>query len=267
MEYRVPALSMVCMAFSFLFAFALPVVLCIWLRKKKKANLPPFFIGCAVMLLFALVLESIAHNLVLGSSIGGTIQGNTWLYALYGGLMAGLFEETGRFLAFKTVLKKYQSKDVNALMYGAGHGGFEAAALLGIAMLNNLILSVLINTNATQLVTSTLSGDTLAQVESAFEGLATSPPYVFLVGALERVFAVAIQMALSVLVWFAAKKKGRVWLYPLAILLHLAVDGVTVLLADAGLPMLALEAVVGLMAAGLALLGRLVWKKESEQQH
>ena len=53
--------------------------------------------------------------------------------------MAGIFEETGRFLAFKTVLRKKQGKDINALMYGAGHGGFEAAALLGITMINNII--------------------------------------------------------------------------------------------------------------------------------
>ena len=35
---------------------------------------------------------------------GGRRHKLSLLYALYGGLMAGLFEETGRFLAFKTVL-------------------------------------------------------------------------------------------------------------------------------------------------------------------
>ena len=94
--------------------------------KKKGGQVSAFFVGCAVFVVFALLLESLVHNLVLkGLPVGEKILGNTLLYALYGGLMAGLFEETGRFLAFKTVLKKRQDNDRNALMYGAGHGGIE----------------------------------------------------------------------------------------------------------------------------------------------
>ena len=69
------------------------------------------------------------------------IRGNIWLYALYGGLMAGLFEETGRYLAFSFALKKYRAKNVNALMYGAGHGGFEAIVIVGLTMINNIVWS------------------------------------------------------------------------------------------------------------------------------
>lgn len=58
------------------------------------------------MLLFAMVLEQIVHSIVLGSPAGIVIRNHLWLYALYGSLMAGLFEETGRFLAMRYVLKK-----------------------------------------------------------------------------------------------------------------------------------------------------------------
>jgi uncharacterized membrane protein YhfC len=90
------------------------------------------------MLLFAFVLEQIVHSIVLTSPAGTKIQGSIWLMALYGGLMAGLFEETGRFLAFKTILRSKRNNDANALMYGAGHGGFEAMMILGITMISNL---------------------------------------------------------------------------------------------------------------------------------
>ena len=110
--------SMLCMGIVALLSFAIPVVLCIYLRKRKKADLVPFFIGMAVMFVFALVLETLLHQLVLTVlPVGQTILNNIWLYALYGGLAAGVFEETGRFLAFKTVLKRYQNKDVNALIF------------------------------------------------------------------------------------------------------------------------------------------------------
>ena len=91
------------------------------------------------MLLFAFILESGAHRIVLSLPAGSVIKGSIWLYALYGGFMAGLFEETGRYLAFSFALKKYRAKNVNALMYGAGHGGFEAVVVVGLTMINKKI--------------------------------------------------------------------------------------------------------------------------------
>ncbi len=244
-----------------------PIGCLLYLRIKKKADLAPFFVGCAVMLLFALILESMVHQAVLVlSPAGPVIQGNVWLYALYGGLMAGLFEETGRLLAFKTVLKSCQKKDVNALMYGAGHGGFEAIAIAGIAMINNLIYSVMINTGNMSQMTASLPADAAAQVEEAVQQLITLPPTDFLMGGIERVMAVALQICLSVLVWFAAKNKGQIKLYFLAIALHFLVDAVTVILQRAlGLPAIALEAVLLVMTVGIAFLARRVWKQQSAE--
>ena len=102
------------------------------------------------MLLFAMVLEQFVHSVVLGSPAGIVIQENIWMYALYGSVMAGLFEETGRLLAMRYVLKKEHRNAHNALMYGAGHGGFEMFVILSIGMINNLIYSVMINLGQTQ---------------------------------------------------------------------------------------------------------------------
>ncbi len=260
---HVPGASIACMAVALLVAFALPVGLCAWLRIRKKADLPPFFIGCAVMVLFAFVLERAVHGLVLGSPAGVSIQNNVWLYSLYGGFMAGLFEETGRFAAFKTVLRRYRERDVNALMYGAGHGGLEAVVILGITSVNNLIYSILLNTGRSALLTAPLSGDMLAQVEAAFTSLATFPSWQFLLGAVERIFAVGLHIALSVPVWFAAKKKGCGLLYPLAVLLHALVDAVTVMLSRSGVSVLIVEGSVGVLTVLTALIAAVVWRRNA----
>lgn len=263
MTGTVSALSIAFMAISCVIGFAIPIVLLIYFRKKKGADILPFFIGCAVMLVFALLLESAVHRLVLFSDIGKMIQNNIWLYALYGGLMAGIFEETGRFLAFKTVLRKKQGKDINALMYGAGHGGFEAAALLGITMINNIIYSVMVNSGNTAALTGTLSGDVLAQVEASIQALITTPSYQFLLGGVERIFAVILQLFLSVLVWFAVKKKGKGYLYPLAILIHFLVDALTVVLSGLGVNMIMIEIVIGILSVLTAFFAKKVWRYQS----
>ena len=262
MREHVPALSIAFMILSLAISIALPVGLCIYFRKKKRADILPFFIGCAVMILFAFVLEGFINRAVMASSAGAVIQNSSWLLALYGGIMAGVFEETGRFLAFKTVLKKQQGNDANALMYGAGHGGIEAIAILGIASINNMIYSVLINSGNTAILTAPLSGDVLKQVEDAIQTLITTPSWQFLMGSVERILAIVLHIALSVLVWFAAKKKKQWYLYPVAVLIHFAVDAVAVILSSNGVSLILIEGVIAAAAIAAALYARSVWKKE-----
>ncbi len=260
---HVPVLSILFMGVSAAVAFGIPVGLFLYLKIRKKTDVLPFVIGCAVMLLFVMVLERLVHGAVLGSSAGEAIRNNPILYGLYGGAMAGIFEETGRYLAFRTILRRSRWNDANALMYGAGHGGIEAAALLGSAMMSNLTLSIIINAGGLSSITAGLSGDTLAQIEDGARALITTPSWQFLAGAIERVFAIALHLSFSVLVWFAAKKKERIWLYPLAILLHLLTDGVMAVLSGYGAPLLLVEGVIALFAAVSVWIARKVWEKES----
>lgn len=259
MTETVPMLTIVFMTISCLVGFIIPIALFFYFWKKKKADIFPFFVGCGVMLAFALILETAVHQLVFRSSIGNIIKGNIWLYAFYGGLMAGLFEETGRFIAFKTVLRKQKDKDINALMYGAGHGGLEAAVLLGFSMISNIVLALMINNGKISGLTSSLSGDALAQLEAGLKTLVTTPAYNFLIGSMERIFAVTLQIALSVLVWFAAKNKNRLYLYPVAILIHFFVDALAVVLTQYSVPILAIEAVICIMTALAVVFAKKTW--------
>ena len=258
----VPTLSVVFMALATLYSFAAPILLLIYYR-KKGADILPFFIGCIVFVIFALILESLMHQLVLKVlPVGKTILGNTLLYALYGGLAAGIFEEAGRFLAFKTVLKKKLGNDRNALMYGAGHGGIEAILTLGLAYMGNIVMSVLINAGQTDMLTATATGEAAEQLKAVLDSLVTTAPWTYLLAIVERALAITTHICLSVLVFFAVKKPDKGWLFPTAILLHAALDGVMVILA-AHLPTVAVEGCLAVMVLGLVLLARAVWRQNA----
>ena len=259
MNESVPVLSIAFMFLSCTISFGVPFALLLYLRIVKKADIYPFFAGCTVMLLFAFILESGAHNIVLSSPAGSAIRGNIWLYALYGGLMAGLFEETGRYLAFSFALKKYRAKNVNALMYGAGHGGFEAIVIAGLTMINNIVWSFMINNGRIAELTGSLSGDQLAQ--QAIGLLISTPSYQFLLGGAERLFAILLHISLSVLVWFAVKWEGKLYLYPAAILIHFAVDAAATLLSGLGVNVVIIEAVVASFTTAAALFARRLWRE------
>ena len=261
MTGTVPALSIVFMIITCAISFGVPIALFIYLRLVKKADIYPFFAGCTVMLLFAFILESGAHSLVLSSPAGSAIKGNIWLYAIYGGFMAGLFEETGRYLAFSFALKKYRAKNVNALMYGAGHGGFEAMAIVGLTMINNIVWSIMINSGRIAELTGSLTGDQLAQAQQSIGLLISTPSYQFLLGGVERLFAILLHISLSVLVWFAVKWEGKLYLYPMAILLHFAVDAAAALLSGLGVNVVVIEMVVAVLTTAAALFAKRLWRE------
>ena len=261
MTGKVPALSMIFMAVSGVISFGLPILLLVWLKVRKKADMAAFFIGCLIMLVFAFILESSVCRVVLTSPAGERILSNTVLYAVYGGLMAGFFEETGRLFAFKAFFGNKRNKNVNAIMYGAGHGGFEAIVLLGLTSINNLTWSILINSGNTKAITGSLTGDALSQAQAAISSLTTTAPLLFLMGGLERIFAIVLHIALSLLVWTAVKRPGRFYLFPAAILIHAMVDGVTVIFSNAGMPVPVLEAVIGLMSLLTLIYAKKEWKQ------
>lgn len=250
MEIRIPNLTIISMALSALIGIAIPAALYVILRKKGAKHLP-FWTGAVTFVLFALVLEQLVYLALSKTGFWLTVNSNVWLLGIFGGFMAGLFEESGRFVAMKTVLRKKRGNDVNGLMYGAGHGGIEAVILLSVSMIMNVIFSLQVNAG----VASSLGG------LDAARQLAGTPFWMMLVGAIERISAVAIHVSLSVLVWFAAKDGKKFWLFPLAILLHLLVDAVAVILSRSGVNVWIIEGVVCALAIGLVFLAVAVWKK------
>lgn len=81
----------------------------------------------------------------------------------------------------------------------------------------------------------------------------------------ERFAAITAQIGLSVIIWYAATgEKSKGCLLILAILLHAILDGVAVLAAKSGISLIVVEAVVWLIAIGITLIARNIWKKEAK---
>ena len=268
MQFTVPTLSILFMVIVAAAGVAIPIIMFFVFRKKFKADILPFFIGCAVFVVFALLIEGSINVFIFSTNAGKAIQGNIWYYGIFGGLMAGIFEETGRFTAFKTVLKKRLDNDGNALMYGAGHGGFEAFYILVFSMVSYITMAVMLNNGMIDKLTAGITDPVTLQILYAkFAGLSTTAPPVFLMAIVERIAAVALHLSCSVLVWFAAKKGGKLLLfYPLAILIHALIDAVAVILANYTGNVWIVESAVYVVAACSVVIAIAVWKKYASQK-
>lgn len=235
--------------FSLCISIALPVVLLIVVHKKTKARMAMAVIGAATFFLFAMVLEQILHAVVLG--VGGErITGNIWIYGLYGGLAAGLFEEVGRFVAMRFAMKK-QLNLPNALMYGVGHGGIEAILIVGLASVSNLVTSIMINAGTLEASLGALDQATKEATLTQLSALWTTPSYQFFLSGIERIVAVTLHIALSVLVFQAVKLgKKRYWF--LAFAIHVGVDFATVIAANY-LNLVLVEVMLAVLVAGVVV--------------
>lgn len=256
--------TLIVIVLNLILGLIIPAVLYIITKKRFGKNLAAFFTGCAIMFVFAFVVESMVHSLILNGNLRTVITGNIWLYALYGGAMAAIFEETGRLTAFHVFLKKYRDNDGTALIYGAGHGGFEAFYILFVSGINNLILAIAVNSGNAAALTAGLSGDALLQTEAVILQIQNISWFVFLLSPVERIAAIILHLSLSVFVWFAVKEK-KYQFFGLALLLHFLLDAVTVLLNQMltrfGIPgMVFTEIAVWVMALGAAALAVKVWK-------
>ena len=201
----VPGASIAGMVFSLVVSFALPIGLFVYAKKKLGAKAAPFFIGCGVFFVMVLMLEAAIHRIVFQLA-GEALTGSVILYAVYGGLMAALFEETGRYIAMRFLVKPMDFP--NAFMYGAGHGGVEAMLLCGVASISNIASAVMINSGTMSAQLATLDAEKAADTAAALSALWTTPSLTFFAGGVERIIAVVLHLSLSILVFQSIRKKA-----------------------------------------------------------
>lgn len=266
MNLTVSTAVMAAIIFVMVMGIVIPVGMLLVLALKYKCKVAPFFIGCATFLVFAMVLEQILHMVVIQGPWGWTIQNNIWLYALYGGMAAALFEEVGRFLAMKYILVKKDKTVKTGLMYGAGHGGFECMYILVIGMINNLATAFMLNTMGLEKMKAqlagTLSPQQLDQYVSSVEALATTSPALFLVSILERVLAVTGHIVMSLLVWKSVTG-GKKRYFGYAFAMHFAMDA-GIALVNHYFGIIAAEICIALLVLVALVLTVKLYKKEQQ---
>ena len=240
-DFMVSIFTILALCFSFLACFAFPIVLCILFMRKTKPGIVPLLLGIAVFIIFVLVLEQGMHFALL-VAIPGTkalFENNVWLYATYGAFAAGIFEECGRWLVFSLFMKKKREWK-HGITYGIGHGGIEAVLLASLAVLNNLIYAIMINTGSFDTVMNSVPQATADILRQTRDALLSEASWLFTLTGVERICAITFQIALSVLVLYAVSRK-KYQFVGLAILLHAAIDFPAVLYQKGILPLWSVE--------------------------
>ena len=245
----------------------------LWVRKKHE----PFktvLVGAVIFFLFVTILEKPIQALVITGEhpVAAFLNANPVWWALVVGLFPGVFEETGRLFAFKAILKNRKNRET-AISYGVGHGGMEVIMLLGVNYAAYLAYAAMINSGTFGTVIEQAAAkapeqaETLRTLAQQLSGLTIGGVGL---GLLERGFAFLFHIGASILVFYACRDRRRFWLYPLAIVLHTALDfiaGLTIAKVVT-IPTLALEGIIGVFAV-LVFCGAyfLLYRRDADAHH
>ncbi len=224
---------------------AIPVIfLLYWRRKHKQQTKIRWLIAGAVgFLVSARVLELGVHYLciIADNPVSRFINGNTVAFVLYGITMAGVFEECGRHLILKYVMKKNRTRE-NAVLYGIGHGGIEILAVILPSIITYLAVAVLFSGGDTEnaLRTLNITGETAAAALPSVQAAAAFDYGAMAMNVMERLFAMLLHIGLTVIVYYGVINAKKACL-PTAILLHMLMDTFPVMYQRGLVPLWAVE--------------------------
>ncbi|MFZ5438837.1 MAG: YhfC family intramembrane metalloprotease [Myxococcota bacterium] len=219
-----------------------PLVLALVLW-RRGASLKAWGVGALTFAVSQLVLRlpwQVPLNLWLAPKLKDD-AGLLFAWLAFSALTAGLFEETGRWVAYRTLWKDRST--LGGVMLGAGHGGLESIVLVGLSLLSSTVVYVAL----THGVTLGIPEAVLPKVHQQF---AEVTPLVSFLGGVERVAAMLLHVGCSLLVLEGVRRADKRWLVG-SMAVHTLLNVVGVALAKWVSPLAAEGA---LLTLGLAVL-------------
>lgn len=220
---------------NIIICFGIPIGYLIYLIVGKKGRIKSYICGALVFIISQVflripIIQGIMPKLdwYITMSIFNPI-----VYCLFLGITAGIFEEVGRFLGFKRVLKNERSWE-DGIAFGVGHGGVEAMLITGGANIQNLIMVLALKNGN---FNSSKFGISEESFKVIFESV-TSMDILF--AGVERVSAICIHIGLTLLVLYGINK-GKKLSLGLAILIHGAIDFVVSIFSQIGISIYLIE--------------------------
>jgi len=264
----VSTLNIVSMVIEAVLSVLVPIAAIVILGIRKRMKWKSLLFGALLFIVFALILETILHSIVLGADpTNSPVYQNKWLYMVYAGFAAGIFEETARLLGFKFLIRVSEKDGIDTgISYGLGHGGIESIIFGGFPAFSNIMMASMHNSGSLNSLRDTLTGEQLQSLNEGIEVLISTPSHMFLMAGFERLVALVLQISLSLFVLKAVSQKK--WLYFLyAVLIHAAVDMFAVYCGLGGITNIFL--VEGILAAAAAVVAfvtfRVCYGRENDQ--
>ncbi|MDE7289037.1 MAG: YhfC family intramembrane metalloprotease [Oscillospiraceae bacterium] len=219
-------------AAAMILVFLLPVIFVVLWKKRcgKAASFKFILIGAAGFLVSVRVLELGLHMVCIVSDnpVSRFINGSTLAYVLYGILAAGIFEECGRYVILRYIVKKNKTKE-NIVMYGIGHGGIEVWAITLLSLASNFAIALTLKTQGAEGLMQLLGfsegvpAGALNPVIAAVSAAAEFNGLTAFANVFERFVCMLVHIGLTIIVAYGIEKSQKKYLLA-AVIFHAVTD-------------------------------------------
>ncbi|NEW08983.1 YhfC family intramembrane metalloprotease [Paenibacillus sp. SYP-B3998] len=236
--------SIIAMIVQVILGIVIPLSLLIYYRSTLKISYRAVGVGILIFIVFSQLLEQVLHVYMLsGNQTTTEWLKNPWMAAVYGGLAASIFENAGRWLGFSFLLKKRQERK-DGIAVGIGHGGIEVLLISVVMGIMGIVFATMINTGTfEQMFSSKVPPEQIALFQGLRDRITHASQSEYWLGAFERIPAIFIQIALSLIVLYGIRTRKAVYLL-YVVLLHALVDFFAGLYQAKMLPLWVVECIV-----------------------
>jgi uncharacterized membrane protein YhfC len=223
----------------------LPIVLAFYVTRKFSLPWKLIFAGgltfIASQVLHIPVLAGLTALFKSGALPAIPAAWTSLFNAILLGLLAGIFEETARWILFRFILKDVKTWE-KGVTVGTGYGGTEALLLGILALVQVASMIAMRNTD----LAARVPPEQLGLAKQQLAAFWSAPLYMAFLGLVERIFAICLQISLTIMVLYSVAYRRPVWFW-IALFWHALVDALSVYLLPR-IGALGIELVIGICA-------------------
>lgn len=245
---------------------AIPVVCFIFWRVKHKeqTKISWLIAGAVGFIVSARVLELGVHYfcIISDNPVSRFINGHTAAFVIYGIAMAGVFEECGRFIVMKYIMKKNRTRE-NSVLYGIGHGGIEIIAVLLPSMISFLVMAIMFSSTGDMTAALSTLGITEENASAALTSVQTVAAFGYgtmAANVIERILAMLLHIGLTVIVYYGITQAKKSCL-PVAIGLHMLMDLFAALYQRSVVPLWLVEVWAALVTVAVVMIAMKLYRQ------
>ncbi|HQV71314.1 MAG TPA: YhfC family glutamic-type intramembrane protease [Thermoflexales bacterium] len=209
-----------------------PLVIALAARRALNLSWKYIGFGALIFLVFQL-LTRIPVMFAIQAAIAPQLKASRELTLAWGAgvsFTAGLFEEVGRWVGYRFLMRNDDKTWGKGVLYGIGHGGLEAALFVG-----GLGLITVVNLAALPMLdlSAQLTPEQMQTATQQIAAINALPAWMPLLGVWERIWAMCFHVAASLIVMRCFTRGHMVWL-AVAIAFHTVLNLTTLLPAALG---------------------------------
>lgn len=217
MEQAFSGLDFAAIIFNILVGIGLPILLIVLIRKKCRMRIGPLFVGACAYIGTNMFLQGIVDTLIyVITPLAEFFANNEMPRSIFFGLLHGVVQLGGYYLIMHLFMKDFRRKE-NSLLFGVGVRLIDSVMAYGLsAGLNQLIFAISINSQGIESYLAGLGTENIEENRATLEQM-VQVPFSELIGVgLIGLSLMFMTIAVSVLIFQAAKRPGKKYLLPTA---------------------------------------------------